>query len=107
MNAYSYSVVYVLFMQHPICPGFSFEDKRWTGSCFIKPEPKEKHKWKERKWDVKILTELEIGHILLTQEAFGSIFSSGNVVEAGISACKCFLNGVSLITFETWPKEHP
>lgn len=68
-------------MQHPACPGFSYEDKRRTGACFRKPTPKEKHERKERKWDMNILTGLEVGHVLLIQKAFVWIFSSRNVAE--------------------------
>jgi len=57
-------------MQPPACPGFALGDKQRTGACFRKPGPKEKHKWKGRKWDMKILTGLEVGHVMLTQEAF-------------------------------------
>lgn len=73
--------MYVLFTQHPACPGFSYEDRIRTGACFRNPKPKEKHKRKERKWDVKILTGLEVGPLLLIQKAFVWIFSSGNVAE--------------------------
>lgn len=68
-------------MQHPACPSFPFKGKKRTDACFRKPKLKEKHKWKERKWDMKILTGLEVDHVLLTQEAFVLIFCSGDVTE--------------------------
>lgn len=80
----------MLFVQHPARPGFSFEGKRRTNDCFRKPKPMEEHKWKERKWDMKILTGLEVGHVLLTPEAFVLIFSSGNVAEAVVLPASVF-----------------
>lgn len=39
---------------------------------------------------MKILTGLEVGHVLLTPEAFVLIFSSGNVAEAVVLPASVF-----------------
>lgn len=39
---------------------------------------------------MKILTELEVDHVLLTKEAFGLIFSSGNVAGAAMLPASVF-----------------
>lgn len=92
-----------VFMKHPACSSFTSEDKRRT--CFRNPKPKKNNKWKERRWDTKILTELEVDHVLLTKEAFGLIFSSGNV--AGEAMLPAFFGRCLTYNFWTLAKGTP